>query len=120
MSKLDEAYPDHVLVNLYKDHKNWGETVTELYRTLGYADSVSFLEAYGFKTNLDKGGRPSTLDPEAVIEELKRRYPEGTDMRMSELLAANKDLPLKTLSNSATQLLGMSLGKYLKQIGIMK
>ncbi len=35
-------------------------------------------------------------------------------------MAANKDLPLKTLQNNSTELLGMGLGKYLKQIGIMK
>ncbi len=120
MTKLDEAYPDHVIVNLGKDHKHWDETVTELYKILGYADRASFFEAYGFKMNSDKGGRPTTLDPETVIAELKRRYPEGTDMKMAEVMVANKDLPLKTLSNSATQLLGMGLGKYLKQIGVLK
>ena len=34
--KLDSAYPDKVIVGLSKDHKKWGETVTELYRELGY------------------------------------------------------------------------------------
>ena len=120
MAKLDEAYPDHVIVNLGKDHKHWDETVTELYKALGYADRASFFEAYGFKANSDKGGRPTTLNPKAVIEELKKRYPDGTDLKMSDLMAANKDLPLKTLQNQATQLLGMGLGTYLKQIGVMK
>ena len=120
MAKLDEAYPDHVIVNLGKDHKHWDERVTELYRKLGYADRGSFLEAYGFKMNSDKGGRPTTLNPETIIEELKRRYPDGTTLKMAELVAENKDLPIKTLQNNATELFGMGLGKYLKQIGIMK
>ena len=101
LTKLGEAYPDHVIVNLAKDHKKWGETITELYRALGYADSVSFLEAYGFSYSRENKGRPSTLAPEAVIEELKRRYPEGTTLNMSQVTAENKDLPIKTLQNNA-------------------
>lgn len=120
IAKLDEAYPDHVIVNLGKDHKKWSETITELYRQLGYADNRSFLEAYGFKMSNDKGGRPTTLDAEAVIAELKRRYPEGTTLKMAELMGENKDLPLKTLNNKASEVLGMPLGKYLKSVGIMK
>ena len=120
MAKLDEAYPDHVIVNLGKDHKKWGETITEIYRQLGYADNRSFLEAYGFKVADKAGGRPTTLDPEAVIAELKRRYPEGTTMKIAELTNENKDLPLKTLNNKASEVFGMPLGKYLKSIGIMK
>ena len=45
--KLNQAYPDKKISGLYKDHKKWGETVTELYRALGYPDGTSFLEAYG-------------------------------------------------------------------------
>lgn len=30
--KLNQAYPDKKISGLYKDHKKWGETVTELYR----------------------------------------------------------------------------------------
>lgn len=29
-AKLDEAYPDKVICGLNKDHKKWGETVTQL------------------------------------------------------------------------------------------
>lgn len=122
LSKLDEAYPDHVIFNLGKDHKKWGETITELYRQLGYADNRSFLEAYGFTMDESraKNGRPSSLDPEAVIGELRKRYPNGAgNIKLDELKAANPDLPLKTLSNRASELLGMPLTKYLRQIGIL-
>ena len=44
--KLNEAYPDKVIRSLARDHKKWAETVTELYRALGYPDSESFLKAY--------------------------------------------------------------------------
>lgn len=120
LTKLGEAYPDHVIVNLAKDHKKWGETITELYRALGYADNVSFLEAYGFSYSRENKGRPSTLAPEAVIEELKRRYPEGTTLNMSQVTAENKDLPIKTLQNNAPAIFGMGLRLYLQQIGLLK
>ena len=40
--KLDGAYPDKVVIGLHKDHKKWGETVTELYRqhTLSCGNSM--------------------------------------------------------------------------------
>lgn len=44
--KLNQAYPDKKISGLYKEHKKWAETVTELYRALGYPDGTSFLEAY--------------------------------------------------------------------------
>ena len=44
---LNQADPDKKISGLYKDHKKWGETVTELYRALGYPDGTSFLEEYG-------------------------------------------------------------------------
>ena len=44
-AKLNEAYPDKVISGLQKEHKKWAETVTELYRLLGYEDNKSFIEA---------------------------------------------------------------------------
>ena len=121
LAKLEEAYPDHIISGLNKQHKKWGETITELYRKLGYADNRSFLEAYGFqvKASEEKGGRPLTIDPHAVIEELKRRYPEGA-MSKNEIIENNTDLPIKSLSNRANDYFGMPLGAYLKQQGILK
>ena len=61
-----------------------------------------------------------TLDADAVINELKRRYlNEAGSMKLDELKSANPDLPLKTLSNKASELLGMTLAKYLKVHGIL-
>lgn len=56
--KLDSAYPDKVIVGLNKNHKKWGETVTELYRLLGYPDNNSFLNAYGYITGTGASGMP--------------------------------------------------------------
>ena len=31
-AKLDEAYPDKIIVSLQKDHKKWAERIREFYR----------------------------------------------------------------------------------------
>ena len=120
--KLDEAYPDKVIVGLNKDHREWSKTVTDLYRKLGYKSGADFLTAYGYKMHYDKGGRPKA-DHSATIEELKRRYPNGADFKTTaELVADNPDIAkqLNTLQKDANQVLGMSFGKYLKHIGLIK
>ena len=120
--KLNEAYPDKVIRSLAKDHKKWAETVTELYRTLGYPDSESFLKAYGYTVERAiPTGRPSH-DYMAVIEELKKRYPNGaTFKKIGELQEANPDLAgnFKTLANKSKELFGMSLADYFKSIGLL-
>lgn len=120
-AKLDEAYPDKVISGLQKEHKKWAETVTELYRLLGYEDNKSFLEAYGYTYERKGGGRASN-DHAAVIEELKNRYPDGSQFhKLSELQNANPDLAgkIKTLSNRSNELFGMALADYLKNIGVL-
>ena len=120
--KLDEAYPDKVIVSLRRDHKKWDETASEISRQLGYESKNDFLIAYGYKIVTSAGGRPKTTDAAAVIEELKKRYPNGSPFsKMCELQDANPDLASKfrTLSNQANELFGMTLGKYLESIGII-
>ena len=119
--KLDGAYPDKVITRLHQDHKNWGETVTSLYRELGYPDGNSFLEAYGYKVEKTAGGRPKS-NHMAVIDELKRRYANGpTCVKMDQLKEENPDLAPKfhNLANQANQLFGMPLIQYLILNGIL-
>ena len=105
--KLDATYPDRVISGLYKDHKKWGETVTELYRLLGYPDGTSMLEAYGYTVRENKGGRTVSVDPVSIMEELHRRYPNGAGpINLQKLSADNPDIPWKTLANNATEYFG--------------
>ncbi|WP_295091488.1 hypothetical protein [Ruminococcus sp.] len=46
--KIDEFYPDKIIIGLHNDHKKLGEKLTALYRELGYEDGQSFLAAYGY------------------------------------------------------------------------
>ena len=105
---------------MYKDHKKWGETVTELYRLLGYPDGTSMLEAYGYTVRENKGGRTVSVDPVSIMEELHRRYPNGAgNINLQRLSADNPDIPWKTLSNNATEYFGKTLVAHLKVEGII-
>ena len=118
--KLDATYPDRVISGLYKDHKKWGETVTELYRLLGYPDGTSMLEAYGYTVRENKGGRAVSVDPVSIMEELHRRYPNGAGpINLQRLSADNPDIPWKTLSNNANEYFGKTLVAHLKAEGII-
>ena len=123
--KLDSAYPDKVVKSLYKDHKKWGETLTKLYRELGYESGNALLEAYGYTVAVsdNKGGRMTAMSSEKVIEEFKSRYADGpVYSSIKELFEANPDLvPYQsTLKNKAIHLFGMTLAKHLQAIGVLK
>lgn len=125
MPKLLEAYPDRIVVGLSRDHKKWAETARDIAKKLEYSSTAEFLEAYGFtvERSLEKGGRPKTADPEAVIEELKRRYPNGSPFHtLHDLAKENPDLKgkLKTISNQGDRPFGVTLRDHLINVGILK
>lgn len=124
--KLDAAYPDKVIFGLNRDHKKWGETVTELYRLLGYESNTAFLNAYGYTVRAaePKGavGRQKTTDEKALIQDLQERHPNGASFKsIDELCEANPDFAAKrkTLANNAIKYFGMTLVKYLKSLGLI-
>lgn len=119
--RLDDAYPDKMISGLNRDHKKLGEAVTALYRALEYGSPKEFLEAYGYTYAPDsKGGRPQTKHTE-LIETLQRRHPNGCDS-LGDLKDANPDLAagIKSLENKSKELFGMSFGKYLRSIGLIR
>lgn len=120
--ELDLIYPDKEVVGLYNHHRQLGKKLTKLYRELGYSDGNALLRAYGYTVAADKQGRPSTVNADEIIEELKRRYADGpTCGTIGELVKENQDLAssFKTLMNNANELFGMTFGKYLKQQGVL-
>lgn len=122
-TKLDSAYPDKVIQGLQKDHKNWSETVREFSKALGYPDSESFLNAYGYTVQRREAGRPKANNYDDVIKELWKRYPNGMPFsKISEITAANPDLKgvLKTMQNNARELFGMSIKEYFSKIGLFR
>lgn len=122
-SKLDEAYPDKIIVGLQAHHKKWDETARELYQLLGYESKDAFFSAYGYSLEHQKGGRPKAFDPHEIVREFQRRYPNGSGfLKLDDLFEANPDLATKkkTMMNTANEVFGMPLAKYLKTVGVLK
>ena len=119
MEKLNEYYPDHVIERaIQRDHNNLAQTLAGFWQWLGYKDMVEMLDAYGFTYNA-KTGRAKSVDPEAIVAELRKRYPEGVAMTVDELRSANPDLKIKSVMNMSKELFGMTFVKYLLEQGIL-
>lgn len=119
INSLNEYYPSHIIEGaIQKDHKNLAQTLGGFWQWLGYKSMEDMLAAYGFTYNA-KAGRSKSVDPEAIIAELKKRYPEGTTMTTGEIKDANPDLKIKSVMNQAKELYGMTFGNYLIEQGII-
>ena len=119
IKSLNEFYPDHVIEGaLQGQHKNLAQTMAALWQWMGYTSMEEMLAAYGF-TYIAKAGRKPSVDSDAIIAELKKRYPEGTTLKASEIKEANPDLKIKSVMNKAKELFGMSFADYLVEQGIV-
>ena len=118
ITSLDEYYPDHIIEGSFnKQHSNLFSKLTGFYQWLGYKSMEDMLAAYGFTYNA-KLGRLKSVDPKAIIAELKIRYPEGTTMTLGEIRQANPDLKIKSVMNISQEIFGMSFADYLANQGI--
>lgn len=119
IASLNEYYPDHIIEGSFnRQHSNLFSKLSGFYQWLGYKSMEDMLAAYGFTYNA-KSGRAKSVDPEAIIAELKKRYPEGTTMTAGEIKDANPDLKIKSVMNQSKDLFGMTFGNYLVEQGII-
>lgn len=119
ITSLNEYYPDHIIEGSFnREHSNLFSKLSGFYQWLGYKSMEDMLAAYGFDYKA-KAGRKATVDPEAVIAELKKRYPNGTDMKVGDIKDANPDLKIKSVMNLSKELFGMPFSKYLVEQGII-
>lgn len=122
LRRLEQYYPDHVIPGrLERDHKSLSSDISEVYRLLGYENRKEFLNAYGYTYETPVGGRPSQ-DFQPMLDALIEKYRDREKpSAMGVLLFENPEYkgPLKSLSNKAQELFGMSLAKYFQSIGIM-
>ena len=119
ISSLNEYYPDHIIEGSFnREHSSLATKLGGFWQWLGYKSMEDMLTAYGFTYNAKKGRRPS-VDPEAIIAELKKRYPEGTTMKTIEIKDANPDLKIKSVMNKSKELFGMTFADYLVEQGII-
>lgn len=116
-------FPDGNVSGLDTKDKSLGKRLSKLYVALGYESRSDMIEALGFRqerTNM--GGRPTTLDPEAIFAELADRYdglpkPKAVGLLLNE----NPDLKgnIKSLQNKSNELFGRSLAKELIARGLL-
>lgn len=122
-AKIDAAHPDKILIQFAKNHGSWSDTATEIGHKLGYTTGTEFLTAYGYTMVAGKSGKRATNAGEEIIEELKRRYPNGPEFaKIKDLFAANPDFSTKykNMQNTSQAKYGMPLSDYFVQIGLLK
>lgn len=123
IADLRKCYPDGRVERLDALHGHLSERLSRLYKELGYASRQEMIESFGFEVSINKGGRPSSCDPDAVLAELQRRYEGKPKPRATkDLFGENPDLSgkLKTLNNGARTFFGRTLGKELEARGIIE
>lgn len=120
LRKLRGFYPDGEVKDLYQVSKKSGEAVAFLTRSLGFSDREAFLNSQGFTLLQSAGGSPVSNDYEQAIERLTKYYRQGPKhSTMGELIKDHPELPLKSMANQSINLYGMSLGAYLRKLGIL-
>lgn len=121
LGRLAEYYPDHhVPAGLDKAHKSLSSDITGVYQWLGYQDRSSFLSAYGYTMELSQGGRPEQ-DFQPILDALAEKYrTQPKPKTLGALIFENPEYKsaLKTLQNRSVELFGMTLKKYLQEVGI--
>ncbi len=126
LNRLENYYPEHIIPRMIEtDHKRLAQNVSALYRWLGYADTKAMLAAYGFDyqkgENGSVGGRPAA-EFQPMLDALLAKYqnqPKPTSL--GALMYENPEYKsrLKTMSNRSQEIFGMTLNKYLRQLGIL-
>lgn len=124
LNRLNEYYPDKIIAKgIQNEHKALSSSISGMYQWLGYGSIKSFLEAYGYKYNIDSevGGRPSN-DYDELIEYLVSKYSNNPVYSSVLDLIANEpeySSKLKTLANRGPKVLGVSLKEFLLDKNIL-
>ena len=123
VENLGIYYPSHIIDgSIQNEHSNIASTISGLYQWFGYDSIGDFLKAYGFEYKAKATGRPSTVDPGAIIAQIRENNNNIPYHSMNELREKNKELSgkIKTLGNKSMEFFGMPLKKYLIKEGIIK
>lgn len=124
IADLEAHYPDKKIKLLDTVDKNLGKRLSALYKLIGYDSRADFCVAYGFELIVSRGGgRPATVDPEAVLTELESRYKDRTKpSTIKQLSEQNPDLKgkIKTITNASTKHFGKRFSDVLLERGILE
>ncbi|WP_248922878.1 leucine-rich repeat protein [Olsenella intestinalis] len=122
--KIDEWYPDRVVTGFARLHAKTKDNLIRQAKMLGYESWADLLRDYGYEVpdyNL-RSGRPKSIDPVAIVDELARRY-EGREPApdIGTVRDENPDLAskFKTISNESRAVFGMTFLKVLVERGIV-
>lgn len=122
MEFLTAEYPDkYISTPLSKTYPSIYKALMGISVWMGYDSAADMMAAYGFSGVTGEAGR-SAVDHEEILRRLEKRY-EGRNKpaTLMQLLAENADMSanLKTLTNRAHELFGMSLLRYLRSVGLI-
>ena len=123
VENLGAYFPSHIIDgSIQNEHSNIASTISGLYQWFGYDSIGDFLKAYGFEYRVKAAGRPSTVDPAAIIAQIRENNDNMPYHSMNELKEKNKELSgkIKTLGNKSMEYFGMPLKKYLIKEKIIK
>lgn len=123
LGNIDEWYPDGPVIDYKKAHKKSCENLNVLAKKFGFESWHELLTACGYEvanTYTGKGGRPSTIDYDAIIDSLKEQYSSSPATSIYQLRADNPEIPWKSLSNNSKREFGDTLASYLKELGILQ
>lgn len=126
--KIDEWYPDRVVIEFIKLHRSARNHLALHAQELGYGSWADLLKDYGYEVpdyGGPAGGRRAT-DPAEIVaafDELERRY-EGREpvARIGVLKEENPDLAVKfgVMQSHSEELFGMSFVEVLVERGIVQ
>ena len=120
---LRALFPDGNVAGLDSKDKALGKRLSKLYRSLGYESRADMIVALGFRQDPEnRGGRPVTVDPEALFAELQRRYEgEPKPTRLGLLKHDNPDLAsmIKTVTNKCPEVYGHTITIELIERGLL-
>ena len=123
INDLRGLFPDGNVAGLDNKDKALGKRLSALYRSLGYESRADMITALGFRQDPEnRGGRPVTVDPEALFAELQQRYEgEPKPAALGVLIHENPDLAgtIKTVQNKCNELYGHTITIELIERGLL-
>lgn len=97
IEQLREFAPDGVIVGIDAKKKKLAARMSQLYRDIGYESRKEMFEAFGFQVRAKgPGGRPKSVDVDAILQELERRYRDRDKAKtVEQVISENSDLGIK-------------------------
>lgn len=122
LDRIDEWYPEGQVVDYMKAHTKSCENLNILAKKYGFQSWQELLAACGYEvvnTYSSKGGRPTSINYDAIINSLKERYVGSPASSVDQLKTDHPEIPWKSLSNNSKREFGDTLGSHLKKLGIL-